>query len=87
MINAKIVDAKDIPKLIKPENHFLVQARWVKYGNAYLEGSQWFALTWYYENNSYYIQVLTQHWVNVTGSSIGGGTWMRIGTGIRLYND
>ncbi|AXF95664.1 hypothetical protein [Spiroplasma phoeniceum] len=87
MINAKIVDVKDIPKLIKPENYFLVQARWVKYGNAYFEGSQRFALTWYYENNSYYIQVLTQHWVNVTGSSIGGGTWMGIGTGIRLYND
>ncbi|ELL44331.1 hypothetical protein [Spiroplasma melliferum] len=88
IINAKVLNPNlDVPRFVRNESRFFVQSLEIRYIRAYLSATQLFALTWYYDNNNYYIQVFTYYWVKVWHSWIYGGTWMGIGTGIRLYND
>ncbi|MFX4057428.1 MAG: hypothetical protein EHV01_003830 [Spiroplasma sp. hy2] len=75
----------DVPHYINNENRFIVQS-FQSPGFPYLKAVQEFALTWYYENNNFYIQILSYHWISVTGSYVYGGAWQGIGKGIKLYN-
>ncbi|AXF96730.1 hypothetical protein [Spiroplasma phoeniceum] len=85
-MNAKIIDPNyDVPHYINNENRFIVQS-FQSPGFPYLKAVKEFALTWYYENNNFYIQILSYHWISVTGSYVYGGAWQGIGKGIKLYN-
>ncbi|WP_425381475.1 hypothetical protein [Spiroplasma endosymbiont of Polydrusus pterygomalis] len=61
----------------------LLQPKTTKWwNNAWLEWSQSLGLTWYWENNNYFLQVISNGYAND-----GGSLFMGIGNGIRLYND
>lgn len=44
-------------------------------------------LTFYWEKENYYLQLLALQYANSWGSAWGGSAWMNIGNGIRLYNE
>ncbi|UZQ29589.1 MAG: ribosome-inactivating family protein [Spiroplasma phoeniceum] len=51
------------------------------------ESTQRAGLTWYKENDKYYLQFITYQYLNWQGSISSLDSWLKIGNGIRLYND
>ncbi|WP_425382289.1 ribosome-inactivating family protein [Spiroplasma endosymbiont of Melieria omissa] len=54
---------------------------------AWVEGRQKIGLTWYWENENYYLQFLVFQYLNWKSSYADLDCWLKIGSGIRLYND
>ncbi|WP_339047732.1 hypothetical protein [Spiroplasma endosymbiont of Colias croceus] len=51
------------------------------------ESRQRAGLSWYRENNNYYLQFITYQYLNWQGSGASLDCWMKVGNGFRLYND
>ncbi|WP_338956472.1 ribosome-inactivating family protein [Spiroplasma endosymbiont of Polydrusus cervinus] len=56
-------------------------------GFASIKMKQWIGITYFLENNNWYIQILCAQKGDPAASLSGGALWMKIGNGIRLYND
>ncbi|WP_338979075.1 ribosome-inactivating family protein [Spiroplasma endosymbiont of Panzeria rudis] len=54
---------------------------------AWVEGLQKFGFTFYWENENYYLQAITFQYLDWRASEASLECWMKIGNGIRLYND
>lgn len=80
----KIVATDNVPMYISESRFFVLQNFVTNWCLAYLEIIQFFVLTWYYENGSYYLQVFSYYCIKATNSYIGGGVWLAIGTGIEF---
>lgn len=54
---------------------------------AWVEGWQKIGLTWYWENENYYLQFLVFQYLDWKSSYADLDCWLKIGSGIKLYND
>ncbi len=64
-----------------------LQKFWDKDGEAKIEINQRFGLTWYWENNKYYLKVFGLQYCEWWASGASLNCHMKLGNGIRLYNN
>lgn len=56
-------------------------------GISAMNGKQSFGLTWYWENENYYVQVIFFQYLKWWASGSSLESWLKYGSGIRFYND
>lgn len=59
--------------------------RW--WNSAWIDIYQGIGITFYWENNNWYLQLLTSQYGHSSGSTSGGTCFINLGSGIRLYNN
>ncbi|WP_342253431.1 hypothetical protein [Spiroplasma endosymbiont of Zeiraphera isertana] len=86
IINEKITDSNSVDQS-KFKMRLEDYGKWEWGCCSGMEYGQILGLTFYWENNNYFLQLISRQWAYSWGSSWGGYLFTNIGNGIRLYND
>ncbi|WP_338988998.1 hypothetical protein [Spiroplasma endosymbiont of Seladonia tumulorum] len=86
LTNYKINDPDEAIKYINNDNTISIQEVNYTFMSANFTAHHFYFFTFYWENESLFLQAMSFYDVETWGSLSGGGIWLDIGTGLKIFN-